>query len=148
MVYCIYLESITSWNLHRWKSDFLKRGLPLKLLSALISQISLLFTFFRKIACWTNAEKLPRRNWKCLVLSPHTWESKNTSFLLFFLSIPSQKFLFPAKLYERVYFWLNGIAYWMPIQQKPTPPVLLFSNFAGWVFLFVWSWGTRFRYYL
>ena len=32
-----------------------------------------------------------------------------------------------------MYFWLYGIAYWMPIQQKLPPPVLLFSVFAGWV---------------
>ena len=42
----------------------------------------------------------------------------------------------PAKLQKkqcgRVYFWLYGIAYWMPIQQKLPPPVLLFSDFAGW----------------
>ena len=31
-----------------------------------------------------------------------------------------------------VYFWLYGIAYWMPIQQKLAPLVLLFSDFAGW----------------
>ena len=31
-----------------------------------------------------------------------------------------------------VYFWLYGIAYWMPIQQKLPPPVLLFSDFASW----------------
>ena len=29
-----------------------------------------------------------------------------------------------------VYFWLYSIAYWMPIQQKLTPPVLLFSVFC------------------
>ena len=43
----------------------------------------------------------------------------------------------PAKLQKKqrggVYFWLYGIAYWMPIQQKLPPPVLLFSDFAGWV---------------
>ena len=42
----------------------------------------------------------------------------------------------PAKLQKKqrggVYFWLYGIAYWMLIQQKLPPPVLLFSNFAGW----------------
>ena len=31
-----------------------------------------------------------------------------------------------------VYFGLYGIACWMPIQQKLTPPVLLFSDFVGW----------------
>ena len=45
----------------------------------------------------------------------------------------------PANLQEkqcrRVYFWLYGIAYWMLIQQKLTPPVLLFSDFAGWAYL-------------
>ena len=42
-----------------------------------------------------------------------------------------------AKLQKKqcrgVYFWLYGIAYWMPIQQKLPPPVLLFSDFADWV---------------
>ena len=42
----------------------------------------------------------------------------------------------PANLQKKqcggVYFWLNGIAYWMPIQLKFTSPVLLFSDFAGW----------------
>ena len=50
---------------------------------------------------------------------------------IFFLHPPQ-----PAKLQEKqcggVYFWLFGIAYWMPIQQKLPPPVLLFSDFAGW----------------
>ena len=45
---------------------------------------------------------------------------------------PSQ----PAKLQKKkcggVYFWLYGIAYWMPIQQKLSPPVLHFSDFASW----------------
>ena len=31
-----------------------------------------------------------------------------------------------------VYFWLYGIAYWMLFQQKLSPPVLLFSDLAGW----------------
>ena len=34
--------------------------------------------------------------------------------------------------YRGVYFWLYGITYWAPIQQKLTPPVLHFSDFAGW----------------
>ena len=41
----------------------------------------------------------------------------------------------PAKLQKKqcggVYFWLYGIAYWTPIQQKLPPPVLLFRDFAG-----------------
>ena len=43
----------------------------------------------------------------------------------------------PAKLQKRqcggVHFLLYGIESWMPIQQKLPPPVLLFSDFAGWV---------------
>ena len=31
-----------------------------------------------------------------------------------------------------VYFCVYGIAFSMPTQQKLTPPVLLFSDFAGW----------------
>ena len=31
------------------------------------------------------------------------------------------------------YFGLYGIAYWIPSQQKHTTPVLIFSDFAGWV---------------
>ena len=42
----------------------------------------------------------------------------------------------PAKLQKKqcggVYFCVNGIAFSMPIQQKLPPPVLLFSDFAGW----------------
>ena len=42
----------------------------------------------------------------------------------------------PAKLQKNqcggVYFWLYGIAFWVPIQQKLTLPLLLFSDFAGW----------------
>ena len=42
----------------------------------------------------------------------------------------------PAKLQKKqcrgVHFGLYGTAYCMPIQQKLTPPVLLFSDFAGW----------------
>ena len=32
-----------------------------------------------------------------------------------------------------VYFWLYGIVYQMPIQQKLPPPVLFFIDFDGWV---------------
>ena len=43
----------------------------------------------------------------------------------------------PEKLQKKqcggVYFWLYSIVYRMPIQQKLTPPGLLFSDFAGWV---------------
>ena len=43
----------------------------------------------------------------------------------------------PAKLQKKqcrgAYFWLYGIAFWMPIKQKLPPPVWLFSDFAGWV---------------
>ena len=45
---------------------------------------------------------------------------------------PSDTPLPAGKIAEKgVYFWLYGIAYWMPIQQKLPPPVLLFSDFAG-----------------
>ena len=48
-----------------------------------------------------------------------------------------KKILNPAgKIAEKqcggVYLSLYDIAYWMPIQQKLPPPVLLFSDFAGW----------------
>ena len=49
---------------------------------------------------------------------------------------------YPAKLQKKqcggVYFCVYGTAFSMPIQQKLSPPVLLFSDFAGWV-------GTPFR---
>ena len=44
--------------------------------------------------------------------------------------------VFPAgKIAKKsnVYFWLYGIAFWIPSQQKHPPPVLCFSDFAGWV---------------
>ena len=44
--------------------------------------------------------------------------------------LPSRKIA--EKQYGGVYFWLYGIAYCMPIQQKLPPPVLLLSDFAGW----------------
>ena len=43
----------------------------------------------------------------------------------------------PVKLQKKqcegVYFCVYGTAFPMPIQQKLPPPVLLFSDFAGWV---------------
>ena len=43
----------------------------------------------------------------------------------------------PAKLQKKqcggVYFCVYGTAFSMPIPQKLSPPVLLFSDFAGWV---------------
>ena len=35
-----------------------------------------------------------------------------------------------------MYFWLYGIAYWALIQQKLTPPVLLFGVFADWICIY------------
>ena len=43
-----------------------------------------------------------------------------------------------------VYFWPYGIAYWMPIQQKLTPPVLLFCDFAGMFTFFFFHIFERF----
>ena len=45
---------------------------------------------------------------------------------------PTQRAKLQKKQCGGVCFWLYGIAYWMPIQQKLPPPVLLFSDFAGW----------------
>ena len=46
----------------------------------------------------------------------------------------------PAKLQKKqcggVYFCLYGTAFSMPIQQKLAPPVLLFSDIAGWVYCY------------
>ena len=43
----------------------------------------------------------------------------------------------PAKLQKKqcggVYFCVYGTAFSMPIEQKLPPPVLIFSDFAGWV---------------
>ena len=44
----------------------------------------------------------------------------------------SQSAKLQKKQCEGVCFGLYGMAYWMPIQQNLTPPVLLFSVFAGW----------------
>ena len=50
----------------------------------------------------------------------------------------------PAKLQknsvgERIFDY--SIAYWMPIQQKHTPPELHFSFFAGWEWILT-KWNT------
>ena len=59
-----------------------------------------------------------------------SWEFISIS-ICFNFSFPAGKFA--KKQCGEVYFWLYVTAYWMPIQQKLTPPVLLFSDFAGWV---------------
>ena len=66
------------------------------------------------------------------------WEFVGVKKALFQLVQYRSSLSQPAKLQKKqqcegVYFWLYDIAYWMPIQQKLPPPVLLFSDFAGWV---------------
>ena len=60
--------------------------------------------------------------------------NKRNEKVTFFLV--ESTFTQPAKLRKKqcdgVYFCVYGIAFRMPIQQKLTPPVLLFSDFAGW----------------
>ena len=66
-------------------------------------------------------------------------------FLFFLMFMGSSNFILeesypqPAKLRKKqcggVYFCIYGTGMSMPIQQKLPPPMLRFSDFAGWVFI-------------
>ena len=72
--------------------------------------------------------------------------SKGDTYLVYWLHKSNSEIIYgtcyesknaqPAKLQKKqcggVYFCVYGTAFPMPIQQKLPPPVLLFSNFAGW----------------
>ena len=77
-------------------------------------------------------------------LPPKNWRNKLDSPTIIFLSsVLSRQYTNPAGKIGGVYFWLYGIAYWMPIQLAAL--VLLLNDFKLSIFFFLQVFTMVFR---